>query len=57
VVIGKKRNNAHTAGASKAPKEIPLINLSDDKEVHGFIFASKLFFLLPPFFILAFAFE
>jgi hypothetical protein len=50
VVIGKKENNTQTAGASKAPKKIPLINLSDDKEVYGLIFVSKLFYLFFFFF-------
>jgi hypothetical protein len=50
VVIGKKGNNTQTAGASKAPKKIPLINLSDDKEVYGLIFVSKLFYLFFFFF-------
>jgi hypothetical protein len=36
VVIGKKKNNAPVAGASKAPKEVPLIDLSDSKGVRGF---------------------
>jgi hypothetical protein len=33
IVIGKKKNGVPTVGASKKPKETPLINLSDDKEV------------------------
>jgi hypothetical protein len=37
VVIGKKKNGAPTVGASKKPKETPLINLSDDKEVSDFL--------------------
>jgi hypothetical protein len=37
VVIGKKKGIAHIAGASKASKAIPLINLSDSKEVRDFI--------------------
>jgi hypothetical protein len=33
IVIGKKKKSAPTAGAPSRPKETPLINLSDDKDV------------------------
>jgi hypothetical protein len=36
VVIGKKKNNVPVAGVSKAPKKVPLIDLSDSKEVCDF---------------------
>jgi hypothetical protein len=55
VVIGKKKTGTHTAGASKAPKEIPIINLSDDKEVYPCFEIVSLFFLF--IYILTFAFE
>jgi hypothetical protein len=35
VVIGEKTSKAQTAETSKKPKEIPIINLADDKEVGG----------------------
>jgi hypothetical protein len=50
VVIGKKKSNAPVAGASKALKKVPLIDLSDSKEVCGLIFVSKLFYLFSFFF-------
>jgi hypothetical protein len=51
VVIGKKKSNAPVIGASKALKKVPLIDLSDSKEVCGLIFVSKLF---SPFFFFFF---
>jgi hypothetical protein len=51
VVIGKKKSNAPVAGASKALKKVPLIDLSDSKEVCGLIFVSKLFYLFFFFFL------
>jgi hypothetical protein len=46
VVIGKKTSDAQTAGTSRKPKETPIINLSDDKEVFGFRRCLDTFFYL-----------
>jgi hypothetical protein len=45
VVIGKKKNNAPIAGTSKAPKKVPLIDLSDNTEVCDFNFLNPVFYI------------
>jgi hypothetical protein len=48
VVIDKKKSGAPAAKTSKKPKETPIINLSDDKEVFSFyiLLQNSLFFLI-----------